>query len=453
MSSASVPEPARPAPLDQSLVDRGVALARRRLIPVLVLMYVFSYLDRLNLSYAEPSISRTLELSATVFGFAAGAFFLGYALVEVPSNLILYRLGARRWLARIMITWGAVSMLSALSWDATSLIVFRVLLGIAEAGFLPGVLFLLTQWFPERERGRASALLFAGPLIASVVGGPLAGLLLGLDGAAGLHGWQWLFLVEGLPAVLIGLWVVRRLPSHPGEAAWLDAETAQAMRAAIAAESAAMRGRERLSLGRALRDRRVLLLAAIYLCYSLVSNGVTFWLAALVGQLGQLSTPLFSMLITVPTLVAATGLLFFGRYAGRTANSRGLLLVGLLIGIVGLSAAAVLPPGLSLVAVAAASFGASGLLPVFWELPARLLTGRAAAGGIAMINSIGQLGGLVGPTLVGAVKESTGSLGPAFLLLAGVLVVAALLTLLVRLPRSESESSPLPPVRLETETS
>ncbi|MGW5642976.1 MFS transporter [Saccharopolyspora sp. NPDC003752] len=451
MSSASVPEPARPAPLDESLIDRGVALAKRRLIPVLVLMYVISYLDRLNLSYAEPSISRTLELSATVFGAAAGAFFLGYALLEVPSNLILYRLGARRWLARIMITWGAVSMLSALSWDATSLIVFRVLLGIAEAGFLPGVLFLLTQWFPERERARATALLFAGPLIAGVMGGPLAGLLLGLDGTAGLHGWQWLFLVEGLPAVVVGLWAARRLPNHPGDAEWLDAETAQAVQAAIAAEAAAVRGREPLSLGKGLRDRRVLLLAMIFLCYNLVTNGVTFWLAPLVGQIGQLSTTAFSMLVTVPTLVAAIGLLYFGRKAGRTENGRGLLLIGLLIGIVGLSAAAVLPPGLSLIAVAAASFGASGLLPVFWELPARLLTGRAAAGGIALINSIGQLGGLVGPTFVGAVKESTGSLGPAFLMLSGVLVFAALLTLLVRFPRSGAESSHLPPARTESE--
>ncbi|MER7012248.1 MFS transporter [Saccharopolyspora sp. NPDC000359] len=452
MRSASVPEPARPATPDDSLLSKGVALARRRLIPVLVLMYVFSYLDRLNLSYAEPSISRTLELSATVFGAAAGAFFLGYAVLEVPSNLILYRLGARKWLARIMITWGAVSMLSALAWDAASLIVFRVLLGIAEAGFIPGVLFLLMQWFPARERGRATALLFAGPLIAGVVGGPLAGLLLGLDGVAGLHGWQWLFLVEGLPAVLIGLWVARWLPNHPGEAGWLDAKTAQAMQDAIAAEAASTRSREQLSLGKALRDRRVLLLAGIYLCYHLVTNGVTFWLAAVVGQLGELSTTAFSTLMTIPILVAAIGLVVFGRYAGRTSNSRGLLLVGLLIGIAGLTAAAVLPPWLSLVAVAVASFGSSGLLPVFWELPARLLTGRAAAGGIALINSIGQLGGLVGPTLVGAIKESSGSLDQAYLLLAGVLVVAALLTLLVRFPRDQAETSPSPSTEVEAET-
>ncbi|RKT88942.1 Sugar phosphate permease [Saccharopolyspora antimicrobica] len=433
---------------DEAPVARGVALAKRKLIPVLVLMYVISYVDRLNLSYAEPSISRTLELSATAFGVAAGAFFLGYAILEVPSNLILYRVGARKWLARIMITWGAVSMLSALSWDATSLIVFRVLLGIAEAGFVPGVLFLVTRWFPERDRGRATALLFSAPLIAGMLGGPLAGVLLSLDGLAGLHGWQWLFLVEGFPAVLIGLWVIRKLPNHPGEAKWLDDDAAQALQATVDAEGAVVQGREKISLGKALLDHRVLLLAAIFVCYNLVTNGVTFWLAAIVGQIGHLSAALSSALITFPILVAAIGLLVFGRLAGRTKRSRGLLLIGLLIGIVGLTAAAVLPPELSLVAVAAASFGASGLLPVFWELPARLLTGQAAAGGIALINSIGQLGGLVGPTIVGAVKESTGSLGPAFLMLAGVLAFAALLTLFVRLQSSGSE--PVSAVRTET---
>jgi sugar phosphate permease len=405
----------------------------RRLMPLLVAMYVVSFIDRVNITFAESGLERDLGLSATAFGLAAGIFFVGYVVFEVPSNLLLYRFGARVWLARIMITWGVLSAAGALAWDATSLIVLRFLLGFAEAGFFPGVIYLLTRWFPVHERGRATGVFLSGIAIASILGGPLSGALLELDGIAGLAGWQWMFIAEGLPAVALGFVALRMLPNRPSEASWLDAEAARALENAIEAESAE---RELSSLREAVRDSRVLRLGAVYFCLNFASYGVIFWLADIIERIGGLRPISVGLLAAIPFTLGAIGLLVLGRASDAAADKRRPVAIGLLLGAVGVALTALLHPAVAVAAVGLGAFGLLGAIPAFWVLPTALLEGRAAAGGIAMVNSIGQIGGLFGPVLVGVLKDSTGSLDAGLYVLTGSLLLGATLVMTTKLDRA-----------------
>jgi MFS transporter, ACS family, tartrate transporter len=428
--------PAEPA----EALARGVSTSMRRLMPLLVGMYVISYLDRINITFTETGLSRDLGLSASAFGLAAGIFFVGYALFEVPSNLVLHRLGARVWLARIMITWGLLSAATAFVWDATSLVVVRVLLGVAEAGFFPGVVYFLSRWFPERDRGRSMSILYLGIVIAAVIGAPLSGVLLELDGVAGLAGWQWMFLIEGLPAVLVGLWVLRVLPDRPRDARWLDAEAASALERQAVADSAATESRERFTLSQALLDRRVWWLGGCYLLLMIASNGVLYWSADLIERIGDLRPVLVGLITGIPFVFGALGLLAFGRLSdGRGQDKRRPVVAGVLLGSLGILGTAVLPPVAGVATLSIAAFGLLGALPAFWVLPTTMMTGRAAAGGVAMVNSIGLLGGLAGPVIVGAAKDATGSLTAGLLILAAVALLGAVATATLRLaPRARA---------------
>jgi MFS family permease len=320
-------------------------------------------------------------------------------------------------------------MAAALVWDAGSLLVVRVLLGAAEAGFFPGVVYFLACWFPDAERARAMGVFMLGIPIAVLVGGPLSGGLLELDGVLGLEGWQWLFLVQGAPAVVLGFWLLRALPDRPSDASWLAPEQAAALEQAVAAEAVQARERENLDLRSALRDRRVWHLALVYTCLNAAGYGTIFFLADLIERVGGLSDFEVGLISTIPFGFGALGLVLVGRYSDRVGDRRRVLAGGLALGAVGLIGVALLPPVIGIVPSAVATFGLLGAIPAFWGIPAALLTGRAAAGAIALVNSIGVMGGLIGPVIMGVLKDATGGLEVGVAVLAGVLGVGVALAL------------------------
>jgi MFS family permease len=429
---------------------RAVAAAFRKLLPLLVLMNVIAWIDRVNITFAETELERDLGLSATVFGLAAGIFFLGYVVLEVPSNLVLHRVGARKWMARIMISWGIVATATAFAWSGGSLIGFRILLGIGEAGFFPGAVYLIACWFPEADRARAMGVFLLGLVIAALLGGPVSGGLLELDGVAGLEGWQWLFLAEGLPAIAVGFYVLRALPSSPAEAAWLEPDEREALESRLSSELTAREARERFELRDALTDGRVLRLAAVYFTINMTSYGVIFWLADLVERIGGLEGIELGLVAAIPFALGASGLVFIGRRSDRTGERRRWVVIGMLLGVCGLVGIALLHPIAAVGASAVGTFGLLGAVPAFWGMPSSLLSGRAAAGGIALINAIGVTGGLFGPVIVGALKDATGSLNPGLLVLAGVLLVGTGLAARLRIeaPVAAAQRPPQPGTRL-----
>jgi MFS transporter, ACS family, tartrate transporter len=411
----------------ETLGDRAVATGLRRLLPLLVVMHVIAYVDRLNISFAKDQLTDDLALSATAFGLASGIFFLGFVLFQVPSNLSLHRLGARRWLATIMITWGVFACLTAFVWDSASLVVARLLLGFAEAGFFPGVVLFLANWFPPEARGRAMAAFLSGIAIAIIIGGPMAGGLLELDGVLGFDGWQWLFVVQGLPAVVVGFYALRKLPDKPSDAPWLSADEATWL------EHRAIEQREEADLvdmRSAIRDRRVLYLTGTYFFLNLASYGFLFWLPEIIERVGDLPDIAVGLLATIPFIAGVAGLFVLGRRADQQGDQRRLLMIGLLLGAAGSVGTALLPALAGIPLGAIATFGVLGVIPVFWSVPTAILRDRAAAGGIALINSIGVSGGLFGPVTVGAIKDATGSLDGGLLVLAGSLALSALLAAL-----------------------
>ena len=326
-------------------VRRAVALAFRRLLPLLVLMHVIAYADRVNITFAETEISNDLALSATVFGLAAGIFFASYVILEIPSNLVLHRVGARLWMGRIMISWGIVASATAFVWDGASLIVARILLGVGEAGFFPGVVYLISCWFPERDRARAMGVFMLGIVIAAVIGGPASGGLLELDGVLGLEGWQWLFLGQGLPAIAVGLWVLRRFPaSRPKHPGW---RTTSARRS----RSSWPPNRPRASESRASpcatpsTDRRILRCALVYFTINFASYGTIFWIADIIERISpDIEGIELGLLAGLPMALGSAGLIVIGRRSDRSGDRRRWVVRGMLLGALGLGATALLPP-------------------------------------------------------------------------------------------------------------
>jgi ACS family tartrate transporter-like MFS transporter len=406
-------------------VRRAVAMAFRRLMPLLVLMHVIAYADRVNITFAETEISNDLALSATVFGLAAGIFFASYVALEIPSNLVLHRVGARLWMGRIMITWGIVAAATAFVWDGASLIVARILLGAGEAGFFPGVVYLIACWFPERDRARAMGVFMLGIVIAAVLGGPLSGGLLELDGVLGLEGWQWLFLGQGLPAIAVGFWVLRVLPNSPEETPWLADDEREALAGRLAAESAARERASAFTLRTALTDRRILLCAAVYFTVNFASYGTIFWIADIIERISSdIEGIELGLLAGLPMALGSAGLIVIGRRSDRGGDRRRWVVIGMLLGVLGLAATAILPPVAAPLTLGVCAFGLLGAVPAFWAMPTSLLTGRPAAGGIALINTIGVTGGIFGPVVVGAAKDA-GSLEAGLGALAAVLLGGA----------------------------
>ena len=412
------------------LQQSALRKAAWRLVPLLTLAYVFNYLDRTCLGFAALTMNRDIGLSATQFGLGAGIFFLGYCVFEIPSNLALYHVGARRWIARIMISWGIVSAATALVVGPHSFYLVRLLLGVAEAGFFPGVTFFLAAWFPAQYRTRMLAWFLIGIPVSSLIGGPICGLLLEMDGLLGLAGWKWLFIMVSLPCVVLGFLVLRLLADRPQEASWLSREESDALLAMLAAEP---RERPRSSLWAALRDERVLILAGVQFGFTLGSYGIGIWLPLMIKDY-KLSNLAIGFVSAVPYIFASAGMIAWAWHTDRTGRKIGNLVAACLLAVVGL-VGSVLSGSLllSLTGLTLALIGVTAARAIFWTIPTRFLTGVAAAGGLAFINSIGTVGGFVGPAMMGWLKDATGLFIVGILAMAGVMLVAALLSASLKL--------------------
>jgi ACS family tartrate transporter-like MFS transporter len=407
----------------------AIAKAARRLIPFLVLCYAVNFLDRVNVGYAALAMNADLGFTPSVFGIGAGIFFVGYILFEIPSNLALQRFGARIWIARIMISWGLISTAMAFVVGETSFYVMRFLLGVAEAGFFPGIILYLTYWFPAREHARIVALFMAAVPLATMVGGPISGALIELHGLLGLKGWQWLFIVEGVPAVVLGAIALRFLDDKPEGARWLSAEERTALAHALSAEAKVAREVGYAELGQALTRPRVLVLGLLYFCIVMGLYGISFWMPQVIQTYG-LSPLKIGLLTAIPYFVAAIVMVLWGAHSDRTGERIWHVALPLfLAGAAFAWSAASLPLALILVALSLATAGTYAAIATFWSLPTSILTGTGAAAGLALINSLGNTGGLVGPPIIGALREATGTFTAALLFLAGMLILGAVVAL------------------------
>lgn len=429
-------------------LDATVSQVMRRLLPFLLLMYVLAFLDRANIGFAQKALQHDTGISNAAFAFGAGVFFVGYALFEVPSNLLLHRVGARLWMCRIMVTWGLVSAAMSLAHTATAFYTLRFLLGVAEAGFFPGVIYYLTRWFPQSARARAVGVFYFGAPLAFMFGSPLSGFLLDLHGALDLAGWQWLFLIEGVLASIVGVWAFFYLDDRPEDARWLTPAARKTLRAALDDDARAAAAHGPHNLLAALVDRRVLLLSAIYLLIQMSVYGVIFYLpqqvAALMGESVGLRVGLVA---AVPWICALALTWYVPRRADATLTHRRwavvlLVLAGCGIGVSGLAHS----PLVALLALCCAASGFIAAQPLFWTFPTRYLTGAAAAGGIALINSLGSLGGFIAPTLRTSAEHAFQSTSAGLLLLGAASLLAALLigTLMRRDASRDTPAFPQP---------
>ncbi|WP_330455722.1 MFS transporter [Streptomyces sp. NBC_00820] len=395
-----------------------------RLLPPLFLMFVLSFLDRTNVALVKTHLATDAGIDAAAYGFGAGVFFLGYALLGVPSNLVLHRFGARRWLAALMFVWGLLSCSMALVSSPATFYLLRFLLGVAEAGFFPGVILYLTYWFPAAERGRATGMFQAAVAVASIIGNPVGGWLIGLHGLAGLDGWQWMFVLEGAPTVLLALAVPWLLTDRPEQARWLDAEEKRLLAARLdedRPDAAASPRRIRDIIG----DSRVLRLMYVYFAIQIGVYGVTFWLPALVGRIDGLGDVGIGFVSALPWVFALAGVLILPWFSDRTGDRRGPLRLALLLTVAGLTGAVLLPPVPAVAALCVAAFGFLGAQPVFWTVPPTILSGAQMAGTIALISGFGNLGGFLGPYLMGVIESGTGSGAGGLYAVAAIVAVGA----------------------------
>lgn len=416
-----------------TLEERAFGKATRRLVPFLFLIYVVAYLDRVNVSFAQLQLEDDLAFSDTIFGIGAGIFSIGYVIFGVPSNLALARFGARRWLAAIMIVWGLLSAATMFIESATAFYVLRFLLGAAEAGFFPGIILFLTWWFPERERTRVLALFFTAIAVAYVAGGPLSGGLLELDGFLGLDGWQWLFLVEGLPAIALGWVTLRFLDDRPAQAHWLEPEEREFLAAEVAREHELREAASVGGLRAALRSGQLWLLSLVYFVVIAAGFGLTFFVPDLVQDRTGYSDFEVGVLAAIPYGVATAVMLVVAGWAERAPSRRPYVVVPVLVGALGcVLTAHAQSPLLLTFAITVSAVGLLTVLPVFWGYPTTLFSGSAAAAAIALVAAIGNLGGFAGPAFTGIAEDSTGGFEMPLTVLGALLVAAAALALRFR---------------------
>ena len=422
-----------PGPPETATVDEQRVLARvaRRFIPLAFICYVVAYLDRVNVGFVTTELQHDLGLSATRYGVAAGLFFLGYCVFEVPSNMILERVGARRWIARIMITWGLVAMGTTFVHSAEAFMGARVLLGIAEAGFFPGIVLFFTYWFPASERAKAGAWFMAASPIAVIIGAPLSTWVMRLHGVAGLRGWQWLFLLEGLPAVVLGFVVWNVLTDSPEEARWLAPGDRAWLERRMANDRTVRDASGKASMDEALTSHTLWLLCAVFFLNSIVNYGMFLWMPKLIKDVTKLEGFTLSLATAIPFAVALAAMVFVGRASDRRRERRRVVAACAIATSAGLVVALAFQhhTWLLLSGLAIAQIGLRSGAGVFWALPPELLGSRTAAVGIGLINAVGGVGGFIGPTLMGVLLDKTGGYTGGLLALAGVLVVEAILVL------------------------
>lgn len=415
-----------------------------RIVPFIMLLYFIAYIDRVNIGFAALTMNKDLGFSPAVFGFGAGIFFWGYFLFEVPSNIILDKVGARIWIARVMITWGLVSAGMAFVWDATSFYVLRFLLGAAEAGFFPGIILYLSYWFPARRRAAITSLFMAAVPISVVLGSPLSSALLELHGFHGLAGWQWLFIIEAIPAVVLGVVVLFYMTDRPEKAKWLaDEERAWLVRT-MEAERAGKAAVAHHSVWRGLADIRVLALALVYFGTSAGLYTLGIWAPQIIKSFG-LSNLEVGFMNAVPPTVAVVAMYLWSWHSDCTGERTWHVVIACLLAAAGLALAGGSATVLAVVAaLTLVNVGISAAKPPLWSMPTLFLSGPAAAAGIATINSIGNLGGFVGPTMIGWIKDQTGSFVGGLYFVAALLVLSAVLTLVLSRTLVKPASAPEP---------
>ncbi|MFF0147902.1 sugar phosphate permease [Amycolatopsis sulphurea] len=404
--------------------------AFRRIVPLLCLVYVVSFLDRTNIGFAKDRLQADLGISAAAYGLGAGLFFLTYALLEVPSNLVLRKVGARWWIARIMITWGLLSAATAFVRGEVSFYVLRLLLGAAEAGLFPGVILYFTYWFTRAERAKANGYFLLGASIANIVGSPLAGALLSIDGAGGLHGWQWLFLAEGAPAVVLAFVILRVLPDSPARASWVSAEEARDLQERLDAEAGPEPARH--PVRQVLRDPQIVLAIVVYFCHQVAIYAVAYFLPGIIGRSGSLSPLQTGLLAMLPWLASGIGALVLPRLATTAARARLLIAIALLVMAGGFLVGLVAGPVLGLVGLCGSGFVFWCVNSTIFTFPSSRLAGAALAGGLAFVNSCGILGGFAGPYLMGLAENSTGDPASGLWIVVVLLVLAAALAMALR---------------------
>ena len=413
--------------------DAVVRKVAWRLMPLVMVCYLFAFFDRINISFAKFQLQSALSLSDTAYGLGASLFVIGYVIFEVPSNMALYRVGARRWIARIMISWGLATSAMVFVTNDWQFYALRFIVGAMEAGFAPGVLYYLTLWFPERFRGRVTALLFLASAMSGLVGAPISGLILGhLDGVFGLPGWHWLFLIGGLPCIPLGFVVLRRFQDRVQDAGWLDAREKDVLAAQIREPGAHAKG---ASLWGAIRTPGFLVLGLVYFLIQVGSYGLNFWAPHLIRSSGIANPTTIGLLTSVPYVLGAICMVVVGRLSDATGERRRYVAGLLVAAALGFLAAGLFDRQTALLVVALAVMGGGVVasIPAFWALPPRILTGAGAASGIALINTLGQLGGIVSPVLVGHIKDATGSTTPALYAI-GVASLACALIVMKGLP-------------------
>jgi len=431
-----------PAANAQTLSVVALRKVTWRLIPFLFVLYVIAWLDRVNVGFAGLQMNNDLGFSPTVFGIGSGIFFLGYCLFEIPSNIILERVGARLWIARIMVTWGLISAGLMLVRTPAAFYLLRFLLGVAEAGFFPGVIYYLSLWYPTAHRARAIAAFMTAVPVTGLIGGPLSGALLGLNGVWGLAGWQWLFLLEGIPAVILGSSVMFCLTDRPEEAQWLAPAERDWLTETLAAERKACVLKPNILV--ALTDATVWKLGIIFLLVAAGFYGYSFWGPLIIKSLTGLSNFKVGLVLGAISAVTIIGMLLNSYHSDRTGERPIHIALSLLVSAVGLVGCALLrQPVLAVIALALVPLGHCGSYGPFWSMPTQFLTGRAAAAGIALVTMIANVGGFAGPALIGVLKTRTGTHTDAFLLLGGLAGIATFLALRIGASQTPSGEQPV----------
>ncbi len=416
-----------------TVLERAATKVKRHVLPLFVVMFIVNYIDRVNIGFVRSHMEADLGIGAAAYGLGAGLFFIGYALFEVPSNLLLQRYGARAWLTRIMFTWGAAAMAMAFVRGETSFYVLRFILGAAEAGFFPGIIYYFTQWLPATERGKAMAIFLSGSAIASVISGPVSGALLSIN-ALSLHAWQWMFLIEGGASLVLCGFVWFWLQSHPRQARWLSDEEKDALETAIAQEQRDREAQQisKPSMFKLLADRQIALFCFIYFSIALTIYGATFWLPSMIKKMGNLGDFEVGLFNSVPWLISIVAMYGFAALAAKFKHQQAWVAVTLVVAAVGMFMSTTGGPVFAFVSICFAAIGFKAASALFWPIPQGYLDARIAAAVIALINSIGNLGGFVAPATFGFLEQTTGSIEGGLYGLAATSLVAAVVIFFAR---------------------
>ena len=416
-----------------------------RIIPFIMLLYFIAFLDRVNIGFAALTMNQDLGFSPTIFGLGAGIFFLGYFLFEVPSNLILHKVGARIWIARVMITWGLVSGCMAFVQGTTSFYILRFLLGVAEAGFFPGIILYLSYWFPATRRAQVTAIFMAAAPLSTALGSPLSAILLEMHGLMGYAGWQWMFMLEAVPAVLLGIVVLFYLTDRPARAKWLTDEERKWLESTMQAEELArVVGQNQHSAWRGLADKRVLALALVYFGTSAGLYTLGIWAPQIIHSFGASSLEI-GFLNACPAVAGVSGMILWARHSDRTGERSWHVIAACLLAAVGLIHAGNVSTLFSvIIALTLVTAGISASKPPLWSMPTLFLSGPAAAAGIATINSIGNLGGFVGPMMIGVIRQQTGSYTWGLYFVAALLVLSATIVIILARQAKRPRDTTLP---------